>query len=159
MPMSASEAIVATAGGQAESSSAFQEQVEPEAASHIATSNLRRGARTRKPTSKAAGLDSTEAVQQTETRPSRKRKADDLNAEQPQVSSVPDVDSQRINQEVDEVFDDGEAGDDDEGDEKEYCICRGKDDGTFMISCEQCQEWLVVPVMSCLVALRSEHMS
>jgi hypothetical protein len=30
---------------------------------------------------------------------------------------------------------------DDEYDDNEYCICRGKDDGTFMICCDACNEW------------------
>lgn len=30
---------------------------------------------------------------------------------------------------------------DDEYDDKEYCICRGRDDGTFMICCDSCNEW------------------
>lgn len=107
----------------------------------------RRGARTRKPTSKAAGLEPVEAAPQAPPRARRKRKADDLSAEQQtQVISEQDADADRTNEEVDEVFDAGEGGDnDDHDDEKQYCICRGKDDGTFMISCERCQEWLVFP--------------
>lgn len=88
----------------------------------------RRGSRSRKPTSKAAGLDLTEAASSAQTRSSRKRKAADASIEPEDATE----------KEVDTVF----AADGAE-DENQYCICRGKDDGSFMISCEQCQEWLV----------------
>lgn len=102
----------------------------------------RRGSRARKQTSKAAGLDSTELslaaqdTQQASARSARKRKADGIDADEEHA----------IEAQVDEVFEDavGDDGDDDAVDEKQYCICRGKDDGTFMISCERCQEWLVL---------------
>ena len=35
----------------------------------------------------------------------------------------------------------GEAVDSDEYDDNEYCTCRGRDDGTFMIQCDRCTEW------------------
>eukprot|EP00029_Vermamoeba_vermiformis_P009606 TRINITY_DN4846_c0_g1_i1.p1 TRINITY_DN4846_c0_g1~~TRINITY_DN4846_c0_g1_i1.p1 ORF type:complete len:904 (+),score=338.43 TRINITY_DN4846_c0_g1_i1:161-2872(+) len=35
----------------------------------------------------------------------------------------------------------GEEVDSDEYDDNEYCICRGRDDGTFMIQCDRCTEW------------------
>lgn len=142
MPAPTSENLVESASNsQAESSTAMQAgDVGVEAAS---ASGPRRGARNRKPTSKAAGLEPTEAALRAAPRTSRKRKADDLNAEQTQAASGPDADADadRINKEVNEVFDAAEDGDEDDDDEKQYCICRGKDDGTFMISCEQCQEW------------------
>ena len=103
----------------------------------------RRGARTRKPTAKAAGLDVTETSEQPLTRTARKRKADDLNAEKEPTPIQSEADADRINQEVNQVFEDGEGDEEEEDDERQYCICRGKDDGTFMISCERCQEWLV----------------
>ncbi|CDS00623.1 hypothetical protein [Sporisorium scitamineum] len=92
----------------------------------------RRGSRTRKPTSRAAGLDPTE-TSSAHTRSSRKRKADDASVEPEETTQ----------HEVDTVFAGG-IGEDKHGeaeDENQYCICRGKDDGSFMISCEQCQEW------------------
>ncbi len=106
----------------------------------------RRGSRTRKQTSKAAGLDPTEITlasqdaQQAASRSARKRKADEgSDAEQEQA----------IEADLDEVFDGvkGADAEKDTEDEKEYCICRGKDDGTFMISCERCQEWLVPSIL------------
>jgi hypothetical protein len=34
------------------------------------------------------------------------------------------------------------SGEDSEGDEENrYCICRGYDDGTFMLACDTCDEW------------------
>ncbi|SPO20294.1 related to BYE1 - negative regulator of transcription elongation [Ustilago trichophora] len=127
---SASEVMAASSGSH---------DVEADATS----SGPRRGARTRKPTSKAAGLEPAEIAPQAPPRAGRKRKADDLSADQQtKVISEQEADADRIDEEVDEVFDAGEGGDtDDHEDEKQYCICRGKDDGTFMISCERCQEW------------------
>ncbi|CBQ68026.1 conserved hypothetical protein [Sporisorium reilianum SRZ2] len=102
----------------------------------------RRGSRTRKPTSRAAGLDPIEAsssaslaAQPPATRSSRKRKAEDTSVE-PEA----DVTTER---ELDTVFAGGIGDDEQDGaeDENQYCICRGKDDGSFMISCEQCQDW------------------
>ena len=124
-----SETTTLTQGSQAEASSSAQADTAP-----------RRGSRTRKPTSKAASLDPIELTNEASVSASRagkRRKVDDLNAEQGVVT-----DTDRINEEVDEVFD---GADDEEEDDKEYCICRGKDDGTFMISCERCNEWLVTP--------------
>ena len=48
-------------------------------------------------------------------------------------------------QEVNTVFEQDESDD-----EKQYCICRGMDDGSFMISCERCSEWLVEFYCYCL---------
>jgi hypothetical protein len=92
--------------------------------------------------SESAGVDAAEAAavqetQQTSTRSAKKRKADELAAD---TAADPDA----INNEVAQVFEgaSGHASDaDDDEDDKQYCICRGKDDGTFMISCERCQEW------------------
>lgn len=106
----------------------------------------RRGARTRKPTAKAAGLDATETTEQPPARTARKRKADDLNAEKEHTTIHSEADADRIDQEVNEVFEGGEGDEGEEDDERQYCICRGKDDGTFMISCERCQEWLVASI-------------
>ncbi|KAJ1032358.1 hypothetical protein NDA18_001844 [Ustilago nuda] len=123
-----SETTTLTQGSQAEASSSVQADTAP-----------RRGSRTRKPTSKAASLDPIEITNEASvsagaaSRAGKRRKVDDLNAEQ-EVAT----DTDRINEEVDEVFD---GADDEEEDDKEYCICRGKDDGTFMISCERCNEW------------------
>ncbi|TKY90839.1 hypothetical protein EX895_000837 [Sporisorium graminicola] len=99
----------------------------------------RRGLRTRKPTSRAAGLDlieapsQSQASQQPATRSSRKRKAADASIEPENVTE----------HEVDTVFAGSVGSDKQEGDEdvNQYCICRGTDDGSFMISCEHCQEW------------------
>ena len=148
MSASTSEIAAVASGSQAESPSAVRAE---DKETEVAASAPRRGGRTRKPTSKAAGLDPTEvastsvAAQQTATRTGRKRKADDTDAEQGKVSSELEANADRIHEEVNEVFEDGpgEGGDEEEEDDKQYCICRGKDDGTFMISCEQCQEWLV----------------
>ena len=45
--------------------------------------------------------------------------------------------------EEDEDEDEDEALDlsDHENDETLYCICRSRDDGRFMVSCDQCNEW------------------
>uniref|UniRef100_V5E8E0 Transcription factor BYE1 n=1 Tax=Kalmanozyma brasiliensis (strain GHG001) TaxID=1365824 RepID=V5E8E0_KALBG len=118
-------------GSQAETSSAAQ--------TAAIDDGPRRGSRTRKQTSRAAGLDLTEAsltsqdAQQAVARSGRKRKADGIDADE----------EQEIEAEVEEVFETGLNDDEDDGaaDEKQYCICRGKDDGTFMISCERCQDW------------------
>lgn len=100
----------------------------------------RRGSRTRKPTSRAAGLEPTEiasashGAQQKVTRSPRKRKADDVGAEQEETTE----------HEVATVFEkESTEGVQEDADEKRYCICHGRDDGTFMISCERCQNWLV----------------
>ncbi|KAJ1030090.1 hypothetical protein NDA16_001003 [Ustilago loliicola] len=124
MSAPAFETATLAPGSQAEASSSAQ-----------ADSALRRGSRARKPTLKAAGLDPIETTNEASaaSRAGKKRKADDLNAEQ-EVATVAD----RINEVVDEVFD---GADEEEEDENEYCLCRGKDDGTFMISCERCNEW------------------
>lgn len=124
MSVSAAETNTDALGSQAETM-----EVEAGAAAP------RRGGRVRKPTSKAAGLDVTEAAEVSASRTGKKRKAEDVVEE--------------INDEIKDVFDDGNDqggdvdGEDDDDDDKVYCICRGKDDGTFMISCERCQEWLV----------------
>lgn len=113
----------------------------------------RRGSRTRKPTSKAAGLDPSETTDG--SRAGRKRKADDLNAVQEKVTPEIGTSVERIDDEVNKVFGrehDG-AEEDEDDDEKQYCICRGKDDGTFMISCERCQEWLVLSAFRCWLRL------
>lgn len=130
MSAPASETPTSAPGSEAVVSSSAQADTAP-----------RRGSRTRKPTLKAAGLDPVEIINEASSsssaaaRTGKKRKADDLNAEQGAVT-----DADRIEEEVDEVFDGAEE---EEEDENEYCICRGKDDGTFMISCERCNEWSV----------------
>ncbi len=35
----------------------------------------------------------------------------------------------------------GDEDDEDEDDSQVYCLCRQPDDGTFMISCDKCEEW------------------
>ena len=129
MSVSAAETNIDALDSQAES-------MEVEAG----TAAPRRGGRVRKPTSKAAGLDVTETAEVAALRTGKKRKAEHVEETGPNVD--------QINDEMNEVFDDGngQGGDDeeeDDDDDKVYCICRGKDDGTFMISCERCQEWLV----------------
>ncbi|SNX81945.1 related to BYE1 - negative regulator of transcription elongation [Melanopsichium pennsylvanicum] len=141
MSASTPEVTLAASKIQAESSS---DVAKGDADVEAAPAGLRRGVRARKPTSKAAGFDSSEttavAAQQTSLRRSGKRKAEDLHAEQAHMDSERETVADQIDEEVNEVFE-GEGGDEEEEDDKQYCICRGKDDGTFMISCEQCQEW------------------
>lgn len=142
MSAPAYESMAKTLSPLAESSAAVD--AAPEAAGvddTVAADAPRRGSRTRKPTSRAAGLDPTEAAtaspgtQQKDTRSRRKRKADDIGAEQEDVAET----------ELGTVFEKSASDGEDDEDEKQYCICRGNDDGTFMISCERCQDWLVRP--------------
>ncbi len=143
MSAASQEFAVEAPGLQAESLSSTK-LAESEGAEVVAP---RRGGRTRKPTAKAAGVDVTGTIEPPPSRAAKKRKVDDPNIDKEPVASATEVDADRINEEVDEVFDaaNGQGKGDEEEDEKQYCICRGKDDGTFMISCERCQEWLVDP--------------
>lgn len=86
----------------------------------------RRGGRARKPTQRSADAESA-IFEEEEARSfssSRKDKHGKKGAESA-IGEATEVQSEN----------------EDDGDEQVYCICRGKDDGSFMISCERCEDW------------------
>lgn len=85
----------------------------------------RRGGRVRKPTQKSS--DAVDIALAAENR--------DSSVEQKDEHSGKGVKSAKNGPK--EV----ELKKEDDSDKEVYCICRGEDDGSFMVSCERCEEW------------------
>ncbi|PWZ01454.1 hypothetical protein BCV70DRAFT_230662 [Testicularia cyperi] len=122
----------------------FSDVVRAEASS-AEQAGPRRGARVRKPTRKPGQAEALiQAARSSRTRPvsgsqpaSGSSHPHDPKAAQSSSSSLQTNAEPSVVQNMDD-----EADNDDENDDGHvYCVCRGKDDGSFMISCEQCEQW------------------
>lgn len=85
----------------------------------------RRGGRVRKPTQKSTDAELSALV------------ADDLGSAAPKDAR----NSKSADPETKDASAEVEQKKEEDDQEEVYCICRSGDDGSFMVSCERCEEW------------------
>ncbi|EPQ26463.1 uncharacterized protein PFL1_06111 [Pseudozyma flocculosa PF-1] len=116
----------------------------------------RRGSRVKKPTRRALGQDAPQASTVASSddpaaRPTRRSSrikhpepqepSKDANDGQGKSAPKPTKQAQDGAASVPAGGDEDQDDQDDDADDAVYCICKGKDDGTPMISCEGCHDW------------------